>query len=278
MKVITTFSSAKHKGIFSAIHNVFNNVQIFSYQSLPAFDLFDSFRPDLVFCDIDHISENFIKGCNESGAIIVLFGDIVPPDMNVTLVCPDTSISPIMKKNIEINNEVQYIYKYANIDIKYETTKSPLSYDIGYISNTEQYSNHIEMFLKLDHLYKMGICGNVKVPIIPYFGSIKKEKELWFLRSCKIALDINGDNLLDNAINRIFTISTIPNILFPNFHNDYDLFERFLKDDEARQAYIDSAYNQVASSGTNYHILLDILGHIGISSDIHIPKIIEQKL
>ena len=267
MRVISTPLKERYTGVMKAAAKVFDVVGLWNPRTKPIFDLFDEIKPDLVFCDIQYVDEAFMRACNEYTDIkIVLFSEALPRDFNPTVVCAIPSLSGLMKKHLEAGaNEVLYIHDSADVITFWNQEVSQnLESDIAYWSRGSMASKPLQkmqLFSELSDYGKLKIIGPTKIPLPNYLGTIKEANVMEFLRASKIAIDWNGENILDQAANGIFTISTIANNLFPVTDNESlkEQISSFLGNDRARRKKAKQAQKDVLSSSTCYHRLKSIL-------------------
>lgn len=266
MNVFFTPIADRYTGIALASVEIFDSVTIWEPKSKPIFDVFSECQPDIVCCDIKYINSTFIQACNEhSGIKIILFADGVPKHFKPDIVCCPPSLSTLMRKHLEKgDHKTLYLSDCADV-ITYwhgEADKA-LECDIAFWSNgwiEEAPIQKIELFSALAQIGRLKIVGKSKIPIPNYLGNIGMNKVVSFLKSSKIAIDWNAENILNQAANRIFTISTVPNSLFPVI--DSDNLEKqitsYLKNDKARRKKAKKAQKEVLSTDTCWNRLREI--------------------
>jgi len=266
MKIISTPLSDRYDGIINASAEVFDKVVLWEPHAKPMFDLFDEVKPDVVYCDIKYVTKSFMSACKQYEDVkLVLFAEGIPRDFEPDLVCAQPNLSPMLKKHLELGgHKVEYIHDYADI-IMYWTGEADdtIASDIAFVSNGDMASSpvqKIELFSTVGRLGQLKIAGSSRIPIPQYIGTIKDDRIVSFLKSTKIAIDWNGENLLTCAANGIFTMSTIPNDLFPHItvDNAAEIIPKTLKNGKFMRRTSRKAQQQVLRSGTCYHRLMQI--------------------
>lgn len=266
MNVIFTPINDRYSGIPLAAAQVFEQVTVWEPTRKPIFDVFEESNPDMVCCDIKYVNSTFVEACNEYKDIkIVLFAEGVPKDFNPHVVCSIPNLSSLLKKHLEAgDHETIYIPDCANVLTHWKgEADNKLECDVAFWSNGnsgEQPIQKLELFSALSHICRIKIAGMDKIPLPQFLGGISTDKVISFLKSSKIAIDWNGDNLLNQAANGIFTLSTIPNSLFPSV--DLDNLEKqvtsFLRNSKARKKKAKQAQRNVLNKDTCFHRLAQI--------------------
>lgn len=261
MKIISSKLDDRYKGILRALDGLVE-MHVWKPEEKPIYDLFDEVEPDLVLYDIDNVGNNFIQNIIERNLKSVLFGSKVPEYLNPTLVCSEPNISPVLKKNLEINHDCIFIYDYADtVTFHGGVADDNFACQIGYISKGGDVdANQISKLLLLAaNKFKVKVVGPERIPIPQYLGGIAEEREMDFLRSCRIALD-TGNNVLDQVANSIFTMSILPNNLA--CAANIDNIQMYLDDEELRNRIITTSRKKVLASATGYHRIVDIFNKL----------------
>lgn len=283
MKIATTQLNNRYTGIVSAIQLLMGEITLWEYDKVPIFDFLYYFKPDLLLAGEEMASPLFKEAVSElTDTKIIWFGDSVPQEFHVDVICAQPNISPLMKKHLEADaSKVVYIYDYVDIINSIGGKKdSRLSTKIGSMfSNVNLSLDLLKFLLYVSSVSQLKIIGDNDLSIPSFLGNISNRRKLDFMKSCDIFLDINNSLILEAAANGIFTFSTAPNSLFPVV--DIDSFEekynRFTNNEDMRNAIASSAKAKVLSSGTNFHRVIEILNNLELENkDKYINKAEEK--
>lgn len=275
MKLFFTPLSYKYDGIIRASVEVFEKVTIWEPKKKPIFDVFSEAKPDIVCCDIKYINSTFVQACNEyPGIRIVLFADGVPKGFEPDLVCSSPSLSPLMRKHLEKgDHKTVYLADSANVITYHDAdADKKLECDIAFWSHGSTAAapiQKIELFSALSKIGRLKIIGQSKIPLPQYLGRIKESNVVPFLKASKIAIDWGSENILDQAANGIFTISNVPNSLFPTIdpENLEKQIKSYLKNDKARHKKAKQAQKSVLTTDTCWHRLAEITESLSLTNE-----------
>ncbi len=280
MNVFFTPIADRYAGIALASVEIFDVVTIWEPHLKPVFDVFSECQPDIVCCDIKYINSTFIQACNEHhGVKIVLFADGVPKHFKPDIVCSPPSLSTLMRKHLERGDHTTlYLSDCADVITHWngEADKA-LKCDIAFWSNgreAEAPIQKIELFSALAQIARLKIVGKSKIPIPHYLGKMRMSRIISFLKSSKIAIDWNSENILTQAASGIFTISTVPNSLFPTIDPDNleEQITSYLRNDKARRKKAKKAQKSVLTTDTCWHRLCEITEALSLTKETNAIK------
>ena len=278
MKIFCTPVYKRYQGIIDSCKESFETY--LWNPKKPIFDAIEEQKPDIIFCDFKYVNKTFLLACKEFPAKIVLFGESVPNAFDVDVVCTLPSLSKLMKKHLENGeHKTLYIKDYANLTYINKKKKTNYECDLCYISTNdiEGYTAKIGLLSSVAKFGKTKIVGNTILPIPQYLGTIDKDDKISFLKSAKIAIDWNTENILDYAAYNIFCISNKTNMLYPTFDtkNLNKQINGFLKQKNIREAMSKKCQTLVLKSDTCYHRLANILKYLDIDNSCCYEKIEE---
>lgn len=294
MKILSTPLNYRYQGIIPAAKEVFD-VKVWNppvspiiqaahinTPPSPMFDFFSENGADIIFCDYAFLSHDFVRATKHLEAKLIVFGNMMPIETECDLICAAPSISPVMKKNLEKGYNTLYVPDFVDPVNDIGGCLNPdLESDIGFVCVDGTFNmDHFKLLLTISSKYQLKIIGRGTTIALPHFlGLADSKTELDFLKSVKIAIDFDAQNLLKLAANRIFTLSTIPNGLFPviNLHNCNLVIDQYIGDIHERFAIATQAQKEVLKSATSYHRLLDIVNKIELY-DTYIINFLEERI
>ena len=263
MRIVHTELGANYQGLLNGIKDKHDTCFAWNHLNKPAFDLFDEVVPELVLCDINFVTQEFLDAANESDAKIIWFGKALQEGFTPDLVVIENSIPTVLKKHLENGiAPVFYLNAFADL-VKYSggVTDERLTCDVGFVCSSFDPAKMKtwKLLLEIGHRFNMKVVGH-PVPVPYYLGRMEDSRYIDFLKSSAIALDIDGGNLINNAANGIFTVSNVVNKLFPTITlKDYDeVISHHLDCPEVREKITKEAQTMVLQSDTVYHRLADI--------------------
>ena len=264
MIIATTYLNPRYTGIIGALQTIIGEVTLWQSNHVPVFDFFYHIKPDLLLADENMIDDQFIDAIAEfTDMKLILFGKSVRPEITPDVVCTEPSLPQLMKKHLEINNNVVYIHDYVDtMNFVGGKKDDRLSCDVGTMFTNENFGvDLLQLLLYTSSISNMKIIGENNLSIPSFLGTLSHGRKLDFMKSCKIFLDINGGFLLEAAANNVFTFSTLPNSLFPSvdIKNIEEKYNEFINDEDKRKDIAEKARFEVLNSGTNFHRLIDIL-------------------
>lgn len=266
MNIISTLLHANYSNIILAAKALFPNTKIWHPEKLPINDVVDIYKPDILLFDIKYVDKNLINFSKQNSKTkLVLFGNGIPEDLKIDVICALPQTSSVIKKHIESgDHKTLYLHDSANVvSIWGGLRKDYLSCDIGYYSfiNDPRLSKEkIRVLHRLSDIGQLKIFGPNKLPLPTYIGSIPVEEISSLYHSANISVDFNGEQLLDIAANGGFAISNLSNQLFPPISE----VEEFIKNEKKRTSIIKRAKSNVLNNDTCYHRLYEITTALNI--------------
>ena len=255
--------------------------------SIPIFDFLDQVKPDVFFLDRVYVTDVVRMACNEIAGKtkIALFSDDVPEGMDFHLLCTTKQVGDVYLKNLNnIGIDAHCINDYGYVqDFWDQADNENFSSDVGYYfsqkesetmnkqisTNPDMLYSYLKILNEISEVGKLKIVGNHKTLPIPQFLGMIDEKQIFpFLNSSKICLDVFGQNVLDQAVNGVFTLSFVKNKLFPtvDMKSTSSQIAYYLDNNDLREKTAKEAQKKIIKNDMCYHRLSEIFDKLGAKS------------
>lgn len=276
MRVVSTHLDSRYTGLLGCLSVLLKeNFFLWQHNVKPVYDMFGMIKPDIMIMMVDQVDKSILNALKDHECKLILFGSGVPQSLididKPSLLCAPASIPTGIRKNIESDSyKVEYLSDYANIAQIFNGKFDPtIDADVTYIShfpvNQRGYIIECLSVLKSKGI-NLKIVGQERIPLPEYLGTASVVEIPHILASSKVTIDFDGQILLDAAANKTFTISNVPNGLFPSFHNDVTKLCNgiigFLRKESWRKRKIKEAYEAVTENDTSFHRIIQIFSAI----------------
>ena len=258
MKIICGPLGPRYQSLIPAFKEVMPDMMIWGgTKHINPYDLFDQCTPDILLVDQQiAVQPAFMDALRPKASIkIITFGNNPISFCQPAATVMEPSIDDERKKRLVRCNPV-YLKSFADVVGYWGGEKSDKKYDIGLVTNHLECSkiDSIKILLEISAKFKLAAAGLVRLPIPQYLGAFTDtNKELSFLKSCKMALDFGNNNILNQVANGILTISDTPHQLA----KPISFIEEYLK--SPTNDFINEAQKKVLTSSTSYHRVKEIL-------------------
>ena len=268
MIVFTPSKNRILNGLSSALKTCYpDKAIVWIPEKKPIFDMAYEVSPEFLFLDEKYINNHAVEALQELKipTILCSMGCSEGLEDIVKLILLDDVRCPAhVEQNLPSGIPKYRVKPAANYaKYKHPTPNYKLSCDIGYINqsvNIPPYTMQHLSYIEHNTTYSFKVMGQ-PCPYTGYVGMGSPQDIMSFSASSKAMVDYDYNLLLENATNRIFTITNVEQEFFP-FANTVDELKehlnKYISEEKLMRKITKQAYKKAIAEDTYFHRLADI--------------------